>query len=170
MQTSRLYWLSGLLILQTLCATFFMFDASADWLGMEAVENYRHYHGFEMCVALALVAGLIATLVQIRDLMRRQAAMRRQLDVASGAFADLIERQFEDWGLSASERDVAMMSLKGLSVAEIASIRETKEGTIKAQSAAVYRKADVSGRLQLMSVFIEELLAAPLLDERPQES
>lgn len=164
MTQNRVYWLWGLLAVQVLCAAFFLFDAVTDWFGLESATGFRHFHSFEMFVALALVAGLIATLLQIRDLTRRQTEMKRQLDVASGAFADLIARQFEDWQLSASEKDVAMMSLKGLSMAEIARVRNTKEGTVKAQSAAVYRKAGVSGRLQLMSVFVEELLASPLLD------
>ena len=84
--------------------------------------------------------------------------------MASGAFARVIEEHFDTWGLSASERDVAMLAIKGLSIAEIAALRNTKEGTVKAQNAAVYRKAGVSGRLQLLSLFIEELLAEPLVD------
>ena len=58
---------------------------------------------------------------------------------------------------------MATLAIKGLSIAEIAALRETKEGTIKAQSAAIYRKAGVTGRLQLLSLFIEELMAEPLM-------
>ena len=75
------------------------------------------------------------------------------------SFADVIERHFRDWRLSESEREVAMMAIKGLSVAEMAEARQTREGTVKAQCAAIYRKAGVSGRLQLLSYFIEELVA-----------
>ncbi|NNF89876.1 MAG: helix-turn-helix transcriptional regulator, partial [Boseongicola sp.] len=34
----------------------------------------------------------------------------------------------------------------------------------KAQNAAIYRKAGVSGRLQLISLFIEDLLADGLIE------
>jgi len=40
----------------------------------------------------------------------------------------------------------------------MARLRDSSEGTIKAQSNAIYRKAGVSGRAQLLSLFIEDLL------------
>ena len=166
MQQSALFWPWFLLVVQALCATFFVLDAAADWRGREEPANLRHYHIFELLLSLALLGGLIATILQIRALTRRQHQMRRQLDVASGAFAQLIDQQFSDWHLSTAERDVALLAIKGLAVAEIASLRQTKEGTVKAQCAAVYRKAGVTGRLQLLSYFIEELLAEPLLPEQ----
>ncbi|NNF80954.1 MAG: hypothetical protein HKN05_23270 [Rhizobiales bacterium] len=43
----------------------------------------------------------------------------------------------------------------GLSLAEIADIRNTKQGTIKTQCNAIYQKAGVTGRPQLLSLFIE---------------
>jgi DNA-binding NarL/FixJ family response regulator len=45
-----------------------------------------------------------------------------------------------------------------MSIAEIATLRNTSEGTVKAQTNAIYRKAGVSGRPQLLSVFIDDLL------------
>ncbi|MGB1147708.1 MAG: helix-turn-helix transcriptional regulator, partial [Alphaproteobacteria bacterium] len=56
------------------------------------------------------------------------------------------------------ERDVALFAIKGSSIAEISELRGTKEGTIKAQLNAIYRKADVTGRPQLISYFIEGML------------
>ena len=41
--------------------------------------------------------------------------------------------------LSPAERDVALFQIKGLSVAEIAALRGTSEGTVKAQAAAIVR-------------------------------
>lgn len=41
----------------------------------------------------------------------------------------------------------------------IVDLRGVSEGTIKSQTNAIYRKADVTGRNQLLSMFIEELLA-----------
>ena len=42
-------------------------------------------------------------------------------------------------------------------------MRNTREGTVKAQNAAVYRKAGVSGRPQLLSLFIEDLMTDSLV-------
>ena len=50
---------------------------------------------------------------------------------------------------------MALFAIKGMSTAEIARLRTTSEGTVKAQTAAIYRKAGVSGRPQLLSLFIE---------------
>ena len=58
---------------------------------------------------------------------------------------------------------MALLAIKGLSLAEIAAVRKTKDGTIKAQCNAIYRKAGVTGRTQLLSLFIEELLAEGLI-------
>lgn len=164
----KLTWLWGLLVAQAGCAAFFLFDALADWVGQDAALGFRHYHSFEMLVALALVAGFIATALQIRDLLHQQSDLNRQVRIAKGSLAKLIEHQFTEWGLSAAERDVAMLAIKGLSISEMAEIRQTREGTIKAQCAAVYRKAGVAGRLQLISLFIEDLIADPLIDDRTE--
>jgi DNA-binding NarL/FixJ family response regulator len=155
----------GLLALQTGCAGFFLFDAATDALGLEAQLALPIMDQIEGAAAIALCAGIAATVLHLRHLAHRQTVLLRQVEIASGAFADLLEVQFDDWALSVSERDVALLVIKGLSNAEIAAMRQTREGTIKAQTAAVYRKAHVSGRTQLISLFIEELLAAPLVAE-----
>lgn len=159
-QTSLL-WL--LLVVQAVCATFFLTDAALDWFGGETA-GFRHLHQFELFLSLALIGGLVATITLIRAQGLRVQDMQRQLGVAQGAFSQVIENQFTQWQLSNAERDVAILSIKGLSIAEIAELRQTKEGTIKAQSAAIYRKAGVSGRLQLLSFFVEELLSEPLVN------
>jgi len=83
------------------------------------------------------------------------------LSAASGAFTEAMMAEFERWGLTPAERDVALLSLKGCEVAEIAQLRGSAAGTVRAQLARVYAKAGVSGRAQLASLFIEELLDRP---------
>ena len=80
---------------------------------------------------------------------------------------DLLEERFSEWALSPAERDVALFAIKGMSTAEIGVLRKTSEGTVKAQTNAIYRKAGVTGRPQLLSVFIEDLMrddGAPMTD------
>ena len=45
-----------------------------------------------------------------------------------------------------------------LSVAEIADLRNTSQGTVKSQNSSIYRKAEVKTRTQLLGVLIDELL------------
>jgi len=73
--------------------------------------------------------------------------------------AAVIEGFFDKWALTPSERDVALLVLKGIDNETIASLRGTAPGTVRAQCARIYQKADVDGRAQLFSVFLEELLA-----------
>ena len=71
---------------------------------------------------------------------------------------DLLQERFAEWALTPSEKDVALFAIKGLSTAEIAALRSTSEGTVKAQTNAIYRKAGVTGRPQLLSLFIDDLM------------
>jgi len=155
--------LYGLLILQGLCAAFFLFDAVVDLIGLD------HENGatdtFEFVIVIALIVSLIFSARELRRTRWRQQVMEQQIKVASGAFSKLLNEHFDEWALTPSERDVAMLAIKGLSIAEIAAIRETKDGTIKAQCNAIYRKAGVKGRTQLVSQFIEELMAGDSLLE-----
>jgi DNA-binding NarL/FixJ family response regulator len=65
---------------------------------------------------------------------------------------------------------VALFAIKGLSTPEIAQLRQTSEGTVKAQTAAIYRKAGVTGRPQLLSLFIEDMMVSPVVPLEPQEA
>lgn len=163
MQDRRLYWVWGLFLLQAGCAAFFLGDAILDALGIEHVWGVRESDLVEYLIAVALVLGVVFTGLELRRMTSRHRAMAAQLQVASGAFAELLDQHFEDWGLTAAEREIALMAIKGYSLAEMATLRDTREGTIKAQCSAVYKKAGVTGRLQLLSLFIEELIAEDLV-------
>lgn len=70
-----------------------------------------------------------------------------------------IDRQFDAWGLSPAERDVALLLLKGLSLKEAADVRQASERTVRQQARAVYRKGGLAGRAELAAFFLEDLLA-----------
>ena len=154
-----------LLVLQALCALFFLTDVVLDLSGYEDALGGVEHHSFELIVVLALGLGVVLTSIEIGKILRRHKRIAEQLRAASGAFWELMEEHFESWSLTPSERDVAVLAIKGLSIAEIAKIRHTKVGTIKAQSNAIYAKAGVTGRPQLLSLFIEELMGEGLLAE-----
>ncbi len=157
-RTGKTLALSGLLVVQAGCAAFFLFDVVADLWGIDPTANEAVHNSIELIAVVALILGIVMTTLQIRRISARQRQIEAQLRVASGAFLDLLEEHFDSWALTPSERDVALLSIKGLSIADIAKVRQTKEGTIKAQSNAIYSKAGVTGRQQLLSLFIEELM------------
>jgi DNA-binding CsgD family transcriptional regulator len=148
----------ALICIQVACAAFFLADIVTDLLGHEVAIGPVGHLGFELIAVIALGFGIVLSGLEIRKVTLRSDRAEEQLKAASGAFTEVLEEHFDRWSLTPSERDVALLAIKGLSIAEIAQVRETKEGTIKAQCNAVYRKAGVSGRPQLLSVFIEELL------------
>ncbi len=158
MTHNRHLLLWGLFLIQALCTVFFVSDAILDLQPGLATAESDESDTLEYAVAFALLIGTIFTGFELRRMMQRDRRMTHQLDIATGAFAEVLENHFSRWGLTSAERDVALLSIKGLSVAEIAGLRQTREGTIKAQNAAIYRKAGVSGRLQLLSLFIEDLM------------
>lgn len=78
-------------------------------------------------------------------------AMRRQL-------SDVVSKQFNDWQLTTSEREVGWLLLKGLSLKEIAVLRNTLEKTVRQQASSIYKKAHLTGRHAFSAWFIEDLL------------
>ena len=125
-------------------------------------RNSEHPRKFrelvEIAASVGLVLGLVLGTLALRRSLRRQKHAEDQLRLASGAFVELMEDRFGEWALTPSERDVALFAIKGMSTAEIAALRHTSEGTVKAQTNAIYRKAGVTGRPQLLSLFIDDLM------------
>ena len=155
--------LYAVLALQVVCILFLATEAAMDMFGLELEDMLGTRDVLEFAVVAALVLGAVFIAGEIRALLRRQKSLEDQVMAASGAFHELLEQHFTDWGLTASERDVALMAIKGLSIAEIAELRQTAQGTVKAQCNKIYAKAEVSGRPQLLSLFIEELMAEGLV-------
>jgi DNA-binding CsgD family transcriptional regulator len=72
--------------------------------------------------------------------------------------ARVLQVQFEEWSLTQTEKEVALLLLKGLSFKEIASVRSTLEKTVRQQASSIYKKAGVSGRHSFSAWFIEDIL------------
>jgi len=72
--------------------------------------------------------------------------------------AESIDRQFVLWKLTAAERDVALLMIKGFSTKEIADLRKTAEKTVRLQVSAIFSKSGLQSRTQLLAYFIEDLL------------
>ena len=154
--------ISAVFALLVLCASIFIVQTFSALLGI-APFSWRVREIIEIATAAGLLIGALLSGLMLRQSLKRAARMEEQLRVASGAFGELLAEKFELWSLTPAEKDVALFAIKGMSTAEIAGLRETSEGTVKAQTAAIYRKAGVSGRSQLLSLFIDELMEAPLL-------
>jgi DNA-binding CsgD family transcriptional regulator len=157
---------------QALCTLFFIYDIVAGVVGVHREPMaWQTRELIEIGAGVGLILGVVLGALLIWRVVRRNRKVEGRLRQLSGAFAVLLEERFAQWGLTRSERDVAWFTIKGLSIAEIARLRGTSEGTVKAHSNAIYRKAGVSGRTQLLSLFIEDLMEeAPPAAEAPRKS
>lgn len=153
-------WLiAAILMVQALCAFFFVSDIVASVLGLRVTPvSWQYRELMEIGAAVGLILGLGLGAMALHRSARAQKKAEDALRRASGAFMDLLNERFRDWGLTPAEADVALFAIKGMTTAEIAGLRGTSEGTVKAQTAAIYRKAGVAGRPQLLSLFIEDLM------------
>ncbi|MCG7493321.1 LuxR C-terminal-related transcriptional regulator [Thalassobius sp. Cn5-15] len=148
-----------LILLQAICAVFFVSDILATVVGLRASPiSWQTRELLEVGAALGLILGVVLGWIAFRRSMQRTQQAEESLRVVQSAFHDHLEERFRGWALTPAEREVALFSLKGCSIEEIASLRNTSPGTVKAQSNAIYRKAEVSNRAQLLSLFIEDLL------------
>ena len=148
-----------LLVLQVLAAIAYIVEFFGEIFGIYALNApWEIRELIELGSIISLVIGSCAALFLLTRTMKRNQIVEEQLKVASGDFYELLNNKFSEWGLSDTEKEVALMSLKGFSIAEVASLRGKSEGTIKAQNASLYRKAGVSGRAQLMASLMEDLL------------
>ena len=137
--------------------------AAGETLGSMADDVFRFAFS-----AIVLAVFLLEYLAQQRAL----GELRGQLQNARGRLAEfdaesqrlasqyraVMQKQFDAWLLTASEQDVVLMLLQGLSFREIAELRETREKTVRQQASSVYRKAGVAGRNELAAWFFEDML------------
>ena len=149
---------------------------------LDVVDDYRlgapvahlFVEGGTMVVALV---GALVLWDQRKAARREAAALGRDLEKARAearrfeqetrpvltGLGHAMARQFDRWGLSTAEREVAVGLLKGLRHKEIAAGRGTSERTVRQQAFAVYRKAGLTSRTELAAFFLDPALgeAAP---------
>ncbi|MBT3235902.1 MAG: hypothetical protein HN353_08120 [Bdellovibrionales bacterium] len=152
-----------------LMGIFIIADLSYDY----AQDGYGpHFFGELIILALCfigvvfLVRALLIKKREIESLQTKLQTDRQDLihwKNESKKYIDglsqVIDQQFNSWLLSPGEKDIAMLLLKGLTTREIASIRNTKEKTIRQQATSIYKKANISGRQELAAFFLEDLLS-----------
>lgn len=145
---------AAIVVLQALGAIFFVADAVGDILA----DGLSLHIAIEGLVAFALVAGVVFGARSVRIMLAQAKRRDEALAIASGALSALVRQRFEMWQLTKGEADVALFALKGCAVPQIAGLRSTAEGTVRAQLTRVYAKAGVTSQAALVSLFFEDLL------------
>lgn len=142
-------------------------DLAADL--SDGVSAWHIVHeGVFILVSVIVIVWLVRNLQNIRhqnarlrerleSARRTSQAANEQLIESRGRLADAIADQFADWALSRSESEVGRLLLKGLSIKEIAAVRNTQEKTVRAQASSIYKKAALEGRHAFAAWFLEDI-------------
>lgn len=112
---------------------------------------------FEMRRRTRSLRNLSRDLNETQD---RLVNMTEHFKQARHQYFEAIQTQFSQWQLSKSEKEVAILLLKGLSFQEIATVRDTKEKTVRQQASSIYGKAELDGRHELAAWFFEDFLTS----------
>ncbi len=138
-------------------------DAPTDWvsfhvlfeLGMIAISlaaaSYLAWGWYQTAGSLAVVKKTLQVDRADRDAWR--ASARRFLD---GLGVEM-DRQFEGWRLTPTERETALALLKGASHKEIAGRTSRSERTVRQHAVAIYKKSGLRGRAELAGFFLDDL-------------
>lgn len=108
---------------------------------------------------------LIETKNELKQIHEQRAKLiedlgrwKNETDKHIKGLSESIDRQLDRWQLTAAEKDIALLLLKGLGLKEIASLRGVAEKTVRAQATSIYNKSGLAGRSELAAFFLEDLL------------
>ena len=149
------------------CEAFLLLDVAADMAYISLDTSWLDHNLLELGAVISLGVALVVIGTVLVLLFRERHVFQITVQAATGEFAHIVEAAFEDWMLSPSEREIAFLLIKGYSVQEICNLRDTRPGTVKSQSNAIYRKAGVHGRTELVAYFVEDLLGGEKLVKDP---
>ena len=148
------------------------FDAPKNWLTPHVLieitliavsAGVATYLWREWSRAVAWLAGARAS-VFAREAERD--AWRQRAEAALDGLGRAIDDQFTAWGLTPSEREVALFLLKGHGHKKVAAVTHRSERTVRQHAVAVYEKSGLAGRAELAAFFLEGLMLPP---DRPRD-
>lgn len=141
-------------------------------LVLDAPDSWRSFHVF---YEIALIVFALATTALLwirwaraerslsttrRALEERRAerdAWRASAERALRGLGAAIDDQLARWGLTSTEREVALLMLKGKSHKAIAYETGRSERTVRQHAVTVYQKSGLAGRAELAAFFLDGL-------------
>lgn len=135
------HWLSFHVLFETLMIAGALIMATTLWLGWWRSER--------------AAAGLRASLAAQRD---ERDQWRASAQSALEGLGRAIDEQFTAWRLTPTEREVALLLLKGYGHKQIAALTGRGERTVRQHAGVVYEKSGLSGRAELAAYFLQDLM------------
>lgn len=99
--------------------------------------------------------------VAVAERRAERDAWKERASQALEGLAKALSDQFDTWGLTAAERETALLLLKGYSHKRIGKLTGRSDRTVRQHSVAVYRKSGLAGRSELSAFFLEDLFELP---------
>ena len=138
-------------------SAFFLYDIVTDVMKGDEGPLHLIIEGFIFFATSFVLTYEVLRVMQLsKDLKQEQGKVAR----LSGELSQVIQKDFEEWKLTESEKEVAILLIKGLSMNEIGELRGVKEKTVRQQATAIYTKSKCPNRHELAAKFIEDLLNA----------
>lgn len=134
-------WLSFHVFFETLMIAGALLMATTLWLGW-----WRAAHS-----AAALLESL-------KKQQAERDAWKASAKAALEGLSQAIDAQFTSWHLTPTEREIALMLLKGYGHKEIAALTNRSERTVRQHASVVYEKSGLAGRAELAAYFLNDLM------------
>jgi DNA-binding CsgD family transcriptional regulator len=109
----------------------------------------------------ATQATLAVTSQALAQRRAERDAWRKSAELALQGLSVAIDRQFDSWHLTPSERDVALLLLKGHGHKQAAAQLGRSERTVRQHAVEIYRKAGLQSRAELAAFFLQDLMLPP---------
>ena len=136
-------------------SAFFLYDIIYDVMKGDESPLHLIIEGFIFFATSVILSHEVLRVMQLRkDLQKEQEKVAR----LSGELSQVIQKDFTEWKLSESEKEVAILLIKGLSMKEIGKLRNVQEKTVRQQATSIYTKSKCPNRHELAAKFIEDLL------------
>jgi DNA-binding NarL/FixJ family response regulator len=160
----------GLIVIAVLAAVVvggaidLVLDRPQDWLSPHVLVEAT-LMVVSTGVALMLLRAWRRTKDQLIDSTRSVAALeadrqawRQRAEQALTGLAGAIDDQFDRWELTPTEREIALLLLKGYGHKQIAGRTNRSESTVRQHAVSVYHKSGQGGRAELAAFFLDGVM------------
>lgn len=112
----------------------------------------------EGSVLILVLTVLVDEFIKITHLSAIASFSTKHTGSLKKHFINTVNYQLENWGLTDTEKKVALLLLQGMSTSAIALMLRKKEFVIEHIAEEIYVKAHIKDRYELISYFINDLL------------
>ena len=166
LQSKRFYFFSFFSLMLVLWMAGEIISLATSWPSLRSYQQNVPY--FELVIGALTFQGIYFLYRELRNNQKEMDEVLSAFDelknktrIFNASMTDFpaaIENQFKIWKLSVTEKKIAVLLLRGLTNQQIAGLRETSIRTVENQTAAIYQKSGMNGKIEFITYFISGLL------------